>query len=98
MLDFRFGFFSAFRLLDFGVWARRVLPYPEIRFLMFGRNGFLNRRVLGCLGSGGFFGRPIPGIFVSFLFVRSLLAISGDWIFALCSESVLPSTRRTISG
>ena len=50
--------------------ARRVLPYPEIRFLMFGRNGFFNRRVLGNPGTEDFFGQPIFVFFVGFLYVR----------------------------
>ena len=57
---------------------------------MFGRNGFFNRRVLGFPGSEEFFGQPTFGIFVGFLNVRRLFAISGDWIFVLCSESVFP--------
>ena len=70
------------------------MPYPVVGFLVFVRSRFFHRRA----GSGEFFGQPIRGIFVGFLYVRRLFAISGDWIFALCSESVFPSTRLTISG
>ena len=66
--------------------------------MLFGRNGFFNRRVLGNPGTEDFFGQPILGFFVGFIYVRRLFAISGDWIFAFCSESSFPSTRLTISG